>query len=143
MKTYPKWFESFVWGLIAIMTLSGLLIIPKVMDLRFALILSLQIGDDLTQYSRVFHAILAFVFMMVFGALWTSHMRLGWRKKSNIKTGLSLVILNIILAISALVFYYSFEDNISNTASLIHIIAGILMPCILLFHFQNRNKTNI
>jgi len=142
MKAYPKWFLAFIWCVVVTISLSGIALVPKALELRFALITPFDFNSDLSELMRVGHAVIAFAYCTLIGALWASHMRLGWRKKSKLKTGLTLGLLSLVLIATALILYYSGDDAIINPASLTHIVLGVMFTLLFLLHFFTRHSVN-
>lgn len=140
MKAYPKWFLPFLWFVMVTISLSGIGLLPKVMELRFPILTPFEINNDFSELMRMGHAVIAFVYCALIGALWATHMRLGWRKRSKLKTGLTLALLSLLLMVTALFLYYSGDDAVANPASVIHIVAGIALTLLFLMHFFTRES---
>lgn len=143
MKNYPKWFEPSLWGCVFLLILTGIAIIPKALSIRFTIDLPISLADELSQLSRIGHAVFAFIFLFIVGSLWSIHMRHGWRKNQKRISGSFLVGSIFILSITALIFYYAFDDGLTGIISIIHIVFGILMPSFVLIHFVNRTQKPI
>lgn len=98
---------------------------------------------DLMHNLLVIHGVFAAFTLMVLGALIPQHMRLAWKTKRNLKTGLSITIVLIIISVSGLGLYYAGEDY-RDTIKWLHLFAGIASVLFLPIHIVagigSRNK---
>jgi hypothetical protein len=80
------------------------------------------------------HGIGAYAFLIVAGAMIPVHIVMGWRTRRNLWSGLTLVGLCTLLALTALGLYYIAADNARSWTSLIHWIMGLAVVPVLLVH---------
>lgn len=136
MKGYPKWFSvSFVTSVVLILFLTGLLLLPTTLELRGNLD---SVPWRLESSNRTIvvagHALFGFLMVAVLGALWTTHMRVGWRSKLKRPSGSLLVSFNLILVLTGIGIYYLGDDFLSSVASLSHAGIGLLLMPFYFFH---------
>ncbi|HLD09322.1 MAG TPA: hypothetical protein VJB68_04690 [Methylophilaceae bacterium] len=133
MRGYPKWFYRFLVASFVLLTLSGLLLIPNALDMRLEWDMPWRLAGSQQLTIVAIHAILAFLIVSQMGALWSVHMRIGWRHHKNIKTGLSLVAILLALILTGIGIYY-LGDEWSVPASAAHILIGLILPCLFGYH---------
>ncbi|WP_319557618.1 hypothetical protein [Thiomicrorhabdus sp.] len=145
MNGYPKGFLIFVTAFLIALWLSGILLLPSVavfrlewdydwlMDLPFS-------SGDLRHTITTLHAIFAWSFTAMVGAIWTIHMRGHWRRRENRFSGGLFSFLWIALFISALGIYYFGDPDNSLYSSLIHSAVGLMIPLMLWQHKRSGKK---
>lgn len=133
MRGYPKWFYRFIIWSFALLTVTGFLLIPNALDMRLDWDVKWHLPGAIRLATVALHATMAFIVISQLGALWSVHMRIGWRHHKNLKTGLGLVAILAGLLITGLGIYYAGEDW-SVPASTAHIIIGLFIPIILVLH---------
>lgn len=79
------------------------------------------------------HGASAYAVLIVAGSVLPLHLRLGWSRDRNRRSGSLLVALLLLLALSGLWLYYGPESG-RDAASLSHWIAGLVLPVWLLLH---------
>lgn len=82
----------------------------------------------------VAHGAVAYVFLIVGGAMVPVHIALGWNTKRNLKTGLTLAGTCVVLALTALGLYYVPDDISRSWVSFIHWAVGLVAVPALLIH---------
>lgn len=82
----------------------------------------------------IVHGIVAYVFLVVGGAMLPVHIALGWNTKRNHKSGVVLVATLLMLAGTALGLYYLGNEVLRHRVSIIHWVAGVIALPTLLFH---------
>lgn len=80
------------------------------------------------------HAIGAYVFLVVLGAMIPVHIPLGWHQRRNRVSGIILATLCALLSLTALGLYYVGEDALRSWTSLIHWTVGLAAFPALLIH---------
>ncbi|MBU0917033.1 MAG: hypothetical protein KKD97_11855 [Gammaproteobacteria bacterium] len=80
------------------------------------------------------HALSAMFGTWVVGALWTVHMRAGWRRKLQRVSGAVLVCLLSMLAGSALGIYYLGDEWLSVLAAWVHLVVGLVVVLPFAWH---------
>jgi hypothetical protein len=87
----------------------------------------------------IFHAIAAYVFLVVAGSIVPVHARVGWSLRRNRKSGLLLATICVVLAVSALGLYYLADEIARVWTSYIHWIVGLVcLPALLLHSVRGR-----
>ncbi|MBA3695665.1 MAG: hypothetical protein H0W85_02600 [Methylotenera sp.] len=135
MRGYPKWFYRFLIFSFTLLTLTGFLLIPNALDMRLDWDVSWHLPGAMRLAVVALHATIAFLVVSQLGALWSVHMRIGWRHHKNLPTGLGLVAVLLGLVLTGLGIYYAGEDW-SVPASASHIIIGIFIPFVLVWHIM-------
>jgi hypothetical protein len=80
------------------------------------------------------HGGAAMAMLMVFGALFPSHIRRGWRARKNRLSGGAMVTLNGLLIATAFGLYYSGSDLMRPWISDAHIAAGFALAALIVIH---------
>jgi len=126
VKGYPRWFESVLVVSSVLVYASGCLLVPNTLEVRAAW------GSwHLLSGSRVplaaLHTCLAFLMMMIIGALWSVHMRAGWRRHRQRWSGLLLASTYLLLMATAVGIYYLSDETWANVAGLGHMLLGVAL----------------
>src|SRR5262249_24036310 len=80
------------------------------------------------------HGGTAMVTLLLLGALFPVHIRLGWRSKRNRLTGPAMVTFNAMLIVTAFGLYYSGSDIVRPWMSDIHLGLGVALPALFVLH---------
>ena len=80
------------------------------------------------------HGGVAMVALVLLGALFPVHVRLGWRNRRNRITGPTMIGLNAVLIITAFGLYYFGSEALRPWTSNIHIAVGFALPAMTLVH---------
>lgn len=134
MGGYPRGFLSTLWWLLALILLSGLLLLPGALELRLEWDLRWQLPGGSRIAAAAVHALLAFMLSAAFGALGPLHMRSGWKRRQNRWTGIALICGFVLLTLSALGLYYVADETASRLLSLLHWILGLAATLPLAIH---------
>lgn len=87
------------------------------------------------------HAIGAYAFLIILGAMIPVHIPLGWNQRRNLVTGVILVAVCALLGLTALGLYYVGEDRVRDWTSLIHWTVGLgALPALLLHVTRRRSR---
>ncbi len=143
MRGYPKNFLGFLLITLFISLISGLLLIPTALELKFAISIYDPSPESLAEYLHLSHALFSFLILFIIGSLWSIHMRSGWHKKQNIITGLGLTLGFFILFLSGIGLYYFIDDTFLNSTSVIHIIIGIFIIILFIIHYLYARRLNL
>jgi hypothetical protein len=76
-----------------------------------------------------------FMLILCCGALWSIHMRAGWRRREQRRSGLLLALLFVALALSAVGIYYSGDAGLADWTSYGHLAMGWSLVAILGWHW--------
>jgi hypothetical protein len=134
MKGYPRSFKKTLLTSSALLYLSGALLAPTTLAMRWDWPLAWRLGADARIGMGAAHAALAFVFMTLLGALWSLHMRAGWHRHQQRISGAVLVVSCITLALTAIGVYYLADENLSNLCAGTHLLIGTLLLFPFLWH---------
>lgn len=146
MKAYPSWFLPVLLTSIIVLIVSGLLLIPTTLEMRFMQNVSWRLSGSLRLIDVATHTSVSYLIMMIIGALGMIHMRAGWRKQQNHISGILLLSVFVILLLSGLGLLYFGEESWILTASVAHIAAGVMIIGFAAVHIVNgrlryRHKT--
>lgn len=85
---------------------------------------------DATHVLLILHGVSSYALLVVIGSLLPRHVRLGWLRRRNIVTGLTVTAVMAVLAATGLALYYGGED-LHAPVKWLHVIFGL--GCFLLF----------
>jgi hypothetical protein len=89
----------------------------------------------------VVHGVIAYVFLIIGGAMIPVHVTLGWNTKRNFKSGLTLAFLLLFLAASALGLYYVGDEIARHWVSIVHWGVGLVaVPALLIHALRGRSQ---
>lgn len=134
MAGYPNGFLRLFWWITGLALLSGLLLIPGVMEMKLQLSMPWRLEAGHRLWVAALHLLTALGVICILGAIWAVHMLRGWRAKRNRFTGVFLVSLFAILILSAIGIYYFGDEVASNWASLIHTVFGVVIGLAVWLH---------
>lgn len=134
MKGYPRAFLPSFWLLCAGLLTSGLLLAPTTLDLRLGWDMAWRLPASNHIAVAAVHAGLSWVACMVVGALWGVHMRAGWRKRRQRRSGTLLTSLLLLLMASALGVYYLGDAALADPVALAHLVLGLVLALPLAWH---------
>ena len=135
MRGYPKGFLTFLLIIMAITFISGIVILPQAMELKFAFTLPNPVPEQYSILLAFIHGISSILLIFIIGSLWAYHMRQGWRKKENIISGIGLCVCFTLLFLSAMGLYYLSNDISLGIASIVHISIGIAVAIVFALHY--------
>ena len=139
MRGYPSGFRKLLFATMGGLIGSGVLLIPTTLDLRLAWNMAWRLSASNRTGVVALHVALGFITLMILGALWSIHMRAGWRHRRNHRNGALLVLLLLTLAVSGLGIFYLVDEDIALADALSHTLAGVLLPIPFIYHyFQGR-----
>lgn len=135
MKGYPRNFKKTLLAGSALLYVSGGLLAPTSLALRWGWPMGWRLGADARIGMGAAHAALAFLFMALFGALWSLHMRAGWHRHQQRISGSLLVVSCTVLAATAIGIYYLADEGLSNLCAGAHLLIGTLLPLPFIWHY--------
>jgi hypothetical protein len=80
------------------------------------------------------HGGTAMVTLLLLGALFPLHIRLGWRSGRNRITGPAMVAFNAVLIVTAFGLYYLGSDTVRPWVSDVHTGIGFALPALVVVH---------
>lgn len=127
MKGYPSWFRPALLGTCLGLYASGCLLAPTTLVLRATWDLGWRLGGGARVGVVALHAALAFAAMLFMGALWSVHMRSGWRRHRQKTSGLLVTLPALLLALTGVGIYYLADEDLANAAAFVHLCAGLAL----------------
>jgi len=86
------------------------------------------------------HGLMAMAALVLAGSLAPNHIRLAWNRRKNLGSGVSMLAFAVWLAASGYALYYFSSDANAAWLSLVHWIAGLALPTVLVAHIQSGRK---
>ena len=133
MKGYSRGFRPLLWSVCAAVASSGLLL-PTTLVLRFEWALPWRLPGAARIGVAALHATASFALLALIGALWSIHMRAGWRRRRQRISGSLLVSAFVLLAVSAVGLYYLGDGGAADTTALLHVALGLAVCLPLALH---------
>jgi hypothetical protein len=136
----PRWQELAVYSSFALLLLSGVawLILDRWVRIDG------EFGPEhhpAEHVSLILHAIGAYAFLLILGAMIPVHIPLGWNLRRNRASGAALLAMSALLSLTALGLYYIGEDALRSSTSLIHWVVGLLaVPALFIHVMRNRRR---
>lgn len=98
----------------------------------------------LNLWSLKIHGFAAFVFLIFFGMILSTHISFNWRVKKNRRpSGIILTGIFCILIFSGYLLYYCGSESIREFSSYSHWILGLFSCLFFVSHFSHRKKNKI
>ena len=135
MKGYPRWTMPAILGVAGGILASGLVLVPGTLVTRAEIDLPWMLPSDGRILAAALHATTGFALMLFVGALWSIHMRAGWRKGRRRGSGLTLALSMLGLALSAVGLYYFGDEALAAGAAYVHLGLGLVMTLVFLWHW--------
>lgn len=136
---YPKWFTvGGVTFFMVLLFLSGIILAPTTLTQRLDWEVPWHLPGGARVVMAAIHLAASLVFMQLLGALWTVHMRVGWRKQLRRLSGGTIVAITVLLMVTTLGIYYSGDDTVSSVSALSHMGLGILLLAAYFWHLLTR-----
>ena len=88
------------------------------------------------------HGGAAMIALLLFGAMFPIHVQQSWQRGKNRIMGLILLAVGAILIATAFGLYYSGSDIVRPWVSWIHLMLGLALPVLLLFHIVSGRRVN-
>jgi hypothetical protein len=132
---YPRHFLSVLWTVLIAITLTGAALIPGALELRWDMDVPLHLPPGSRLGMAALHALCAFLMLALLGALYVLHMRMGWRHRQNIGTGLFSVCTLAALTLTGLGIYYLADEAASQWTSGLHIALSLVGVAAVLLHY--------
>ena len=103
MKGYPRHFVKVIYATVLGLCASGLLLAPTTLDLRLDISMPWRLPGDERQLVAALHVVLSYFIVIIGGALWHVHMRVGWRRRMNLWAGGALSLMRAAISSAAVV----------------------------------------
>jgi hypothetical protein len=135
LKGYPRWILPAIGTACAVLLVSGLLLIPTMLVMRLEWELAWRLPVSWRLVSVVTHAAGGSFLLIAVGSLWTVHMRSGWARGLQRKSGGGLSVLFLMLAVTAVAIAYAGEARIGTAASLLHLVFAAASTVLFSWHW--------
>lgn len=143
MKAYPRHFLAWFWSLLALIAITGLVLVPGMLALR----LEWDVPDRWLPPARVFwaaaHGLLAFLTLLLFGSLLPLHVRHGLRQMKNRGTGIALLSALPVLILTGWGIYYLSDENVARWTSVLHVLVALLISGLVGWHAWRAHRIHL
>ena len=141
MVGYPKWFnKKMITVVFCALSISGLVLIPNALNYRLDYDIKYVLQGNLRILSTSIHTLTSYLMFLIIGALFFTHIRLGIRKKKNVKSGIFMLISFAILCLSGMVLFYLSNEFVIALSSLVHICVGLVTVFFYVIHLRLKNR---
>ena len=82
------------------------------------------------------HGLAAMLSLLALGAVAVLHARASWPRRRNRSSGVIVVCSLAVLVITAFALYYVGQETLRDLASVVHLVAGLALPLIVLAHIS-------
>ena len=89
------------------------------------------------------HGAAAMLTLVVIGSLLALHVPSGWRMGTNVRSGVGMLAVMAVLAITGWFLYYASGDTLRESAKYLHIVIGAAAPIALLWHLAYRRRAKL
>lgn len=135
MTQYPRWFLPALLTVLSLVLLSGLGLTPTTLALRAEWQVPWRLAGGDRVWVAALHSAAAFGLTALVGALWSVHMRSGWRRRRQRVSGVALASLLVGLVATAVAVYYVGDDRLAAIAAFAHVGAGLLATGVFAWHW--------
>lgn len=135
MKGYPRWFLASMVATMLLLFLTGVLLAPGTLMLKAELDLPWRLASSARVLMAALHAAGGFAMMLMLGALWSVHMRAGWRRRSQRVSGAVVATILLVLAVTAVLIYYLGDETLGAATALIHLAIGHALVVSFVWHW--------
>lgn len=135
MKGYPKWFSvAALSALVMALFLSGVLLLPTALEMRAELEVPFRLPNSYRTFTAAAHAFFSFLLFAALGALYSIHMRQGWKKRRNVVSGVLQLGIWAALGLTGIGLYYLPWEKILLATSATHTVLGFLAALFYVIH---------
>lgn len=134
MKGYPRRFAGMLYLALLLILVSGIALVPTFLDMRLQLDVPWRPDFSQRTWIAMLHTGTGLLVVWLLGALWSVHMRAGWRRHRNRFSGVLLVSLLLVLIVTSLGIFYAGDEDLSLWSSLIHLCVGLALPMLAAVH---------
>ena len=92
------------------------------------------VWPETSTYLLRLHGGAAMAMLVLLGALLPLHMRIAWRRRRNLASGLVMVGVNAVLLVTAFGLYYTGSETLRHWTSELHIVIGLALPLLVAGH---------
>ncbi len=134
MPGYPSWFATLLLTVGFIVLLSGIILIPSFLLFSLDWDVDFYLAGDSRQLLALLHFAIAIIFLMLVGSLTSIHMRSGWKRKQNVKSGVVTLIFLSLVSLSGIGTLYIGDPDSLTMNNIIHVVTGLIISCLIIFH---------
>lgn len=84
------------------------------------------------------HGAAAMLSLVLLGSVLFQHIGAGWRLARNRSSGITILALAALLAVTGYLLYYAGDERIRSFSSLLHLAIGVIAPLLLAVHVLPR-----
>lgn len=88
------------------------------------------------------HGAAAMLTLVAIGSLLAIHVPSGWRMRTNLRSGIGMLAVMAVLALTGWLLYYASGEALRAWSSYVHIAIGSAAPLALLWHLAHRRRAN-
>lgn len=143
MNGYPRWFVPGLVAALLLMLATGLLLAPTTLALRAEMAVPWRLPGSGRVLCAAIHAAGGFAMVLLVGALWSLHMRAGWRARKQVVSGSMLGIVMLLLAASAVIIYYAGDEGLGVAAALFHLGTGVAVVIPFAWHWWHGRQVRM
>jgi phosphoglycerol transferase MdoB-like AlkP superfamily enzyme len=140
VKAYPRSFIGWFWSVLALLTLTGIALIPGVLALRF----ELDVAETWLPGSRslwaALHGLAAFCTLLLLGSLLPLHVRHGLGQRKNRRTGISMLVTLPLLILTGWGVYYIANEYLARWTSAAHVLIALPASLLLGWHVWRAHR---
>ena len=134
MRGYPKWFPRILFLVIAVAALAGIALIPNFLFYKMEWFEDQPMDGKMRMNIASIHVTAAVCLTFLFGAVWTIHMRHGWRMKLHRVSGTLFVAAFALLALSGIGSWYFSNETLIRWNGILHVASGISLILMAVVH---------
>lgn len=135
MTQYPRWFLPTLLAVLLAVFATGLMLVPTTLAVRAEWDVPWRLGGGSRVWIAAAHSAAAFGIASLVGALWSVHMRSGWRRRRQRSSGLLLGSSMAVLALTAVGVFYLGDERLAAGAAYSHLGLGLLALPTFLWHW--------
>ena len=113
---------------------TGLALLPSMLEMRLDIGMPWRVEGGLRLCAAALHCTAGFLLLGMVGALLAIHVRIGWRRRLNRISGVTLLVLIALMLVTVLGIYYMGDERWSRASSVIHTGAGLLAVGLVVWH---------
>ncbi len=98
------------------------------------LALDRAVWPETSTYLLRVHGGAAMAMLVLLGALLPLHMRIAWRRRRNLASGLVMLGANAVLGLTAFGLYYTGSETLRHWTSDLHLVIGFALPVLIVGH---------
>lgn len=143
MTHYPAGFRTALLAVLAAVCASGLALAPTTLAVRVDWDLPWRLAGGERLWAAALHCAFGFAAAAFAGALWSLHMRSGWRRRRQRPSGALLAATLVLLAATAVAVYYLGDDRLATIGALLHLGAGVAATAVFLWHWRRGRRRRL